>query len=66
MMDWVSRTKNAALTRWGDQLLSKVLIIQHIDCETPGTIAQALGAHHVSSLTVHPYRGDEIPASAED
>lgn len=38
-----------------------VLAIQHIECETPGTIADALHAEAISLQTVNAYKGEPIP-----
>jgi len=38
-----------------------VWTIQHIECETPGTIADALKAAAISLQTVNAYKGEPIP-----
>ncbi len=38
-----------------------VRVIQHIECETPGTIADALHAEAISLQTVNAYKGEPVP-----
>jgi GMP synthase (glutamine-hydrolysing) len=41
--------------------MKTVYAIQHIHCETPGLIADALAAHDVALAHVRPFAGDAIP-----
>jgi GMP synthase (glutamine-hydrolysing) len=41
--------------------VAEVLVIQHIECETAGTIADALGAKGTSLRIVSVYKGEPIP-----
>ena len=41
--------------------MSKVWVIQHIYCETIGTIAAALGAENISTEYVRTFKGEKIP-----
>lgn len=38
-----------------------VWVIQHIECETPGTIADALKAEAISLQTMNAYKGEPVP-----
>ncbi|MBI5395725.1 MAG: gamma-glutamyl-gamma-aminobutyrate hydrolase family protein [Verrucomicrobia bacterium] len=41
--------------------MKTVYAIQHIHCETPGLIADALAAHDIALAHVRPFAGDAIP-----
>lgn len=41
--------------------MKTVYAIQHVQCETPGLIADALEAHDVAIAHVRPFAGDAIP-----
>ncbi len=41
--------------------METVRVIQHIECETPGTIADALHAEAISLQTVNAYKGEPVP-----
>lgn len=41
--------------------MKTVYVIQHIHCETPGLIADALAAHDAAIAHVRPFAGDAIP-----
>jgi len=41
------------------------LVIEHIDCEGPGTLADVFARHGVGITRVHPYRGEPLPNPAD-
>jgi GMP synthase (glutamine-hydrolysing) len=41
--------------------MSEVWVIQHVRCETPGTIADALKANHITARTIRVFEGQSIP-----
>jgi len=41
--------------------MSKVWVLQHIHCETLGTIADALGAEGISAEYVRTFKGEKVP-----
>jgi len=40
--------------------MKTVYAIQHIQCETPGLIADALAAHDIAIAHIRPFAGDAI------
>ena len=46
--------------------MSKVLIIQHVRAETPGTLGEILGAAHIPTKIVRVFQGERVPAALGD
>ena len=46
--------------------MSKVLIIQHVRAETPGTIGEILRAAHIPTKIVRVFEGEHVPAGLGD
>jgi len=44
---------------------NKVLAIQHVRCETPGTISDALAEKEISVVSVRAFEGETVPAGLE-
>jgi len=43
--------------------MKTVYAIQHVGCETPGLVADALAAHEVALAEVRPFAGDAVPTT---
>ena len=46
--------------------MSKILIIQHVRAEPPGTIGEILGAAHIPTKIVRVFEGERVPAALGD
>jgi GMP synthase (glutamine-hydrolysing) len=46
-------------------LMREVIALQHTDCETPGTIGDALAEARIAVRTVRIYAGDPVPSSLD-
>ncbi len=46
--------------------MSKAIILQHVEFETPGRILPALRSNGIPLEIRHLHRGDEVPADADD